>query len=213
MSPLPLHQQLYLMAHDEEGGALIHVPSLGLGLAGAIVLDLMLAERLVVHEGVVWARAEQPTGDPLTTTVLQAIDHLEKPRSLLFWVRLISTDAYDRVSGGLISGGMLTRTTVRRRIGVKKDVFVPTDPGVTARIQSTVLHLYHGRSAGDPVTAALCGLIGVLCLERTLDSAEGTTNQVRKRLRQVAEDHVEPARMVLDLIADLLGEAAIAVHR
>ena len=213
MSQLPLHQQLYLMAHDDQGGAYIHLPSLGLGLAGAIVLDLMLAERLAVHEGVVWARAEQPTGDPLTNTVLQAIDHLENQRSLLFWIRLISTDAYDRVSGGLISGGLLSRTTTKRRLGTRKDVFVPTDLGVSARIQSTVLHLFHGRSAGDPATAALCGLIGVLCLERTLDSAEGTANQVRKRLRQVADEHVPSARIVLDLVGDLLGEAAVAVNR
>lgn len=212
MSPLPLHQQLYLTAHDEQGNAYIHLSSLSLGLAGAIVLDLLLSERMVVHEGLVWAHPDHATGDPLTTTVLQAIDHLEKHRSMLFWVRLISSDAYDRVSGGLISAGLLSRVT-RRKMGVRKDVFVPSDPGATARILSNALHLYHGRTAGDPLTAALCGLIGVLGLERGLDSAQGTTNQVRKRLRQVADEHAPAAGPILDLVGDLLGEAAIAVSR
>ena len=63
MPTLPLHQELFLLAHDERGNALIPTPSLSLGLSGAVLLDLMLSGRIVVHSGLPAVQRPAPVGD------------------------------------------------------------------------------------------------------------------------------------------------------
>jgi Golgi phosphoprotein 3 (GPP34) len=208
---LPLHQELYLVAHDNKGNPLIHLPLLSLGLAGAVLLDLMLTERIVVHGGLPAVHISQPVGEPVSDTIIQAILRAPEPRTLVYWIPTVSKDIYDRVSGGLVAGGLLSRTS-RRRMGVRTDVLAPTEPGKRARIQSDVQHAVNGRWATEPASGVLCGLIGVLRLERTL-GIEGQTADVLRRLRELSDTHYPESGPVFDLILDLLGESATAAFR
>ncbi|WP_043627636.1 GOLPH3/VPS74 family protein [Nonomuraea candida] len=62
MTRLPLHHDLYLLAHDQSGKPLVHASSLALGLAGAALLDLLLAGRIVPSAGRLAVRP-LPSGD------------------------------------------------------------------------------------------------------------------------------------------------------
>ncbi len=86
--PLMLHQEVLLLAlHDGPGtfSSGMYIYAVG----GAMLSELMLIERIVVHQGkeqTVAVVDGSPTGCELLDEVLQAIDTSTKPRGLQHWV-------------------------------------------------------------------------------------------------------------------------------
>jgi len=208
---LPLYQTLFLTAHDEHGAPLIHLPSLGLGLAGAAVLDLMLDKRLALQNTQAWALVAEPFGDLVTDTLVRTLGRDGAPYPLAFWLKAGAAGMYDQVAHVLIGEGRLTVGS-RRRFGLRRQVLVPTDPVTRARIQTNLLHVFHGRLSGDPAWAALCGLVGALRLERTMD-VETNTHDTLTRLRWIANTQYPDCAVVLAVMEDLLGDTAVAAYR
>jgi hypothetical protein len=208
---LPLYQALFLTAHDAHGEPLVHLPSLGLGLAGAAVLDLMLDKRLVLRGAQPAVLHGEPFGDLVTDTLVRTLGTGPAQRPVAAWLRSGSVGMYDQVVHVLVGAGLITVET-RRRLGLRRQLVPATDRVTLARMQTDLLHVYHGRRPGEPTWAALAGLIGVLRLERTLDT-DDPGHEAAARLRWLAEAYVPESKPVLAAIEDLLGETAIASFR
>jgi hypothetical protein len=208
---MPLYQAVFTCAHDKHGEALIHLPSLSLGLAGAAVLDLMLDKRLALRGGQASALLAEPFGDLVTDTLIRTLGRDGAARPLAFWLRAGAVGMYAQVAHVMTTSGQLTVSS-HRKLGVRRQVLLPADPVAPARMQTDLLHVFHGRHSGEPTWAALCGLIGVLRLERTLD-LELSTHAKLARLRRIADTQFPDCAVVLTAIEDLLGETAIAALR
>ena len=208
---MPLYQALFLTAHTEQGEPLIHLPSLGLGLAGAAVLDLVLDRRLGLRGGRPAVLIAAPFGDLVTDTLVRTLGRDGAAYPLGHWLRAGAAGMYDQVAHVLIGENRLTVAN-RRRLGVRRQLLVPTDPVTLARMQTDLLHVYYGRQPGEPGWAALCGLIGVLRLERRLDLDTGT-GETLTRLRAIATGSFPECAAVLSALEDLLGETAVAAFR
>ena len=213
---MPLYQAVFCCAHDEHGQALIHLPSLSLGLAGAAVLDLMLDKRLALRGGQASVLLDEPFGDLVTDTLIRTLGRDGAARPLAFWLRAGAVGMYAQVAHVMTASGQLTVSSgTHRTLGVVRrhvQVLLPSDPVTLARMQTDLLHVVHGRRSGEPTWAALCGLIGVLRLERILDLELGTHAKLA-RLRRIAETQFPDCAAVLTTIEDLLGETAIAALR
>ena len=208
---LPLYQALFLTAHDEHGEPLIHRPSLGLGLTGAALLDLMLDKRLALQDNQAWAPDAEPCGDLVTDTLVRTVGRDGARRPLAAWLREGTAGMYGQVAHVLTTSGQVVPGTYRR-LGLRRQVMIPTDPVIRARMQTDLLHVYHGRRTGGPSWAALCGLIGVLRLQRALDVETGT-HETLTRLRWIANTQVPDCAAVLAAIKALHGDMALAAYR
>jgi hypothetical protein len=201
MDRLRLHQELFLFAHDDDGNPYIHQPSLSAGLAGAVLLDLVLADNLAISDGKVAVRGRHPLGDPVADGLLAAIAETHDRRHLSSWIRAIAGDIYHRSSGGLLAAGLLSRMTSRRSFGRRQDLLRPTDR-----------YAVYGRTYPDLQCAALCGLVAAVRVERCLHF-NLPASEIVTTLRRIAEQNCPQAIDVLAAVDATIGQLAVQVYR
>jgi hypothetical protein len=234
---LPLHAELYLMAHDDDTGRqLINEHSLAIGLAGALLLELSFTGR--VHIG--WAfdhklrqwRPEPgrlavvrtgPTPSPLLDAALAAVERTVRIQTcgdqLRAWLRgFAASDLCDRVRADMIMVGLLRRTQVRRYAGlVRTETYLPVHERYAVRARAHVRDAvaYHERAgrhraAPDDQTVALCGLTAALELAEFLYDGR-SIRELTDWLRYVVDEHDEPAiRAVVTAVDAGRGDLAVA---
>ncbi|MEV6349600.1 GPP34 family phosphoprotein [Actinoplanes sp. NPDC051851] len=145
-APLPLHAELYLIAHDDDTGRLhINEQVLAIGLAGALLLELTFARRveigweyneftrewmpapgrLFITEPVPRGGQAAPTGSPLLDAALASVDQLARaqPRGehLRSWLGdFSSSQLYHRTQASMITASLIRRAQLRRLGGLRK---------------------------------------------------------------------------------------------
>ncbi|GAA1582925.1 GOLPH3/VPS74 family protein [Actinoplanes couchii] len=240
-SGLPLHAELYLLAHDDDTGALlINQQALELGLAGALMLELAFAEHVAVGYRYDEFRSEwQPrpghltrcrteaTGNTLLDAALAAIEQTRRRHSddehLRAWLcSFAAADLYERARAALVAVGLLQRVQRRRLAGlVRSEVYLPVHYGFAvrarARIRNAVAHhtqtARHRPSSPSDQTAALCGLVNALELAEFLYDAMPLSD-LSRWLGQVAEhqNHVAVTAVVQAVDAGR-GDLAVVAFR
>ncbi len=112
--PLTLVEEIVLLSLNDETGAHFPLPpsALGYGLAGAILSDLIMAERIAVDEGSVKILNSQTTNNPLLDPWLQRIVDEPYVHSIHYWISAIADEKRDiesSVLDHLIERGILIR--------------------------------------------------------------------------------------------------------
>jgi len=213
---LPLHAELYLLAHDDDTGELlINQQSLAIGLAGALLLELSLKGHVAIgyvynefsrvwqpQPGRLTVRRPGPAGSMPLDNALAAVERTVRTQfsgdQLRAWLRsFAATDLYERVRAALVAVGLLQRTQ-RRRLGglVKTDIYLAVHPGYAVRARAHVkdavaYHRQRGRhqyAAPDDQCVAMCGLIAALELAEFLYEAT-STRELTQWLRHVVTQH------------------------
>ncbi|MCF6472331.1 GPP34 family phosphoprotein [Nonomuraea sp. MG754425] len=138
MNRLPLHHDLYVLAHDQAGRPLIHQSSLALGLAGAALLDRL------------------PAGS----------DPPPEARSLI--KQVAANAVYERTRRGLLDTGVLVGVRGRRMGMLPYTRYELADIASAVRASSGVRSAVEGWKPADARSAGLCGLVAVLRLEAEL---------------------------------------------
>lgn len=164
---LSLRDDLFLLAHDDAGRLIASEAGLGAGLAGATLIDLLLASKVAVEEGRLIVIDQGGTGDEETDATIEAIRANTAPIGPRAWVSWISHGAYQRVAESLIAAKVVRRATVRRLGLLSATRHLPTDSDDLVRVRGRVRYAIHG-SQPDASTSALCGLVRVLRLESSL---------------------------------------------
>ncbi|MEV0968266.1 GOLPH3/VPS74 family protein [Microtetraspora glauca] len=106
-----LTDDLFFVMHDSvTGRTRLHPRLASLGLAGAVISELMLAERatldLASGQDRLYATSRDATGDPLTQSVL---DHLiaEPQHPVATWLHFFARTIYADVTGRMIAAKLL----------------------------------------------------------------------------------------------------------
>ena len=125
---LPLADDLFLTAHDTvKGKSLLTPATLGLGLAAALIGELVFWRRLDLIDGKLALIDDRPTGDPATTAVLDQLLREGHHRAVRDWISFLATGiATDLVERRLSRAGLLHRQEKRGLLGTKVS-FVPAD--------------------------------------------------------------------------------------
>jgi hypothetical protein len=125
---LPLADDLFLTAHDTvKGKSLLTPATLGLGLAAALIGELVFWRRLDVVDGKLAMIDDRPTGDPATTAVLDQLLREGHHRAVRDWIAFLATGiATELVERRLSRAGLVQRQERRGLLG-SKVAFVPTD--------------------------------------------------------------------------------------
>ena len=202
--PLPLGDDLYLCAHDAPRGRCLLTPAtLGLGLAAALLGELVLWRRLDLRDNHMTVIDDRATGDPATTAVLGQLMRESHHRRLRDWISFLATGvATELVERRLARAGLIRREEKRGLLGTKVR-FVPTDdsvagwPGTRIRIAATRGELL------DSPDLVLTGLV----------LATGLDQHVLVTLEAGERDHLydQLRRRMPAMLQHLVGHAEAAV--
>src|SRR5438128_836344 len=105
-----LAEDLFLLVcHEASGKARISTAYLDLGLGGALLLDLVLSDRIALVDDHVAVVDRTTVGDPLLDAALGAIAEEARPREPEYWVRHLAKGARATVQSRLVAAGVLER--------------------------------------------------------------------------------------------------------
>ncbi|SCF19215.1 Golgi phosphoprotein 3 (GPP34) [Micromonospora viridifaciens] len=220
---LPLRDELFLLGHnDDTGHPHIHRQALAVGLAGAVLIDLFLAGRLVLdpHDdtrpaGERWLRlhSDQPVGDLIADSAIAAIRYGRTAPPVKVFLRRFADDLYERTRAGLVAAGILRHST-RRRFGglARTDIYLATDTKWPVVARARLRYLARGRERPDNHTAALAGLVATLGLAEHLYLDDDTTT-LTARLKAVADQHHQSVRDITAAVDAAVGDLATATYR
>lgn len=203
MYRLPLRDELFLLAHRDDGRPRLHERAMNLGLAAAQLADLVVAGALHVMEGAVRVHESQGVGDRLADDALERVARIEPPRTVRACLDRTAGSLYGRTADALLADGLLTRTS-RRRLGVLPGIRYQADAAVAAQVRGRVRYAVQRFQEADPQCATLCGLLRALRLEATL-AINAPSAELLGRLGEIDRNQYPPLGDVVDGLGRALG--------
>jgi Golgi phosphoprotein 3 (GPP34) len=148
--------ELYLIAHHELTGRAHLAPrAVGLGLAGALLAELVLSGAITVHADAVASAAPGQADDELTAAVAGQITAENPPRPVSDWLAFLARTAAGDVAARLAAAGYLAAAPRRPW---KTSRFVPVDPDCAFAPVARLKAALHPDRPGDTQAVALAGL-------------------------------------------------------
>lgn len=208
-----LRDQLYLLAHERDGLPKTHLPSLRLGLAAAVVIDLIHAERISVTEGRIHVNPTFVTlSDSISAATLTAIINAGQANDLRACLRWLASDIYERTRGSLYAAGHLLRREQKRLLGGKDEIWRARQPDVTVFIAGPLFRALHSNALIDTPTYALAGLLRALHLQDVI-GVNLHRNDLLAYLGELANRSSSSVRETLHILDRLIGDVATAAFQ
>jgi hypothetical protein len=215
---LALADSLFLIGWgDNPRGPRLHRQALGVGLAGALLGELMLAGLLDVDpEGMLEVR-RGTAPDSVTGEALQAmLGHPQHP-AVGIWLEVLGQTAVDLVGGRLTVAGLLTRRARRLVRGIRVE-FEATDR-VTAAWPGVRLaeHLTRGPDPSDLMglrepDRVLVGLVHACGLIPHVLWDPRTAGPGHERVAATVADLPPGPRALVDAVGAAVAKAALAAR-
>ncbi|WP_433828705.1 GOLPH3/VPS74 family protein [Actinoplanes sp. CA-015351] len=121
-----LADQYYLIAHeDRTGRSRLHPRATGLGLAAALLSELVLEGRIGVADNELFIVDRHPPRDALTHDVLDLLSAQSQHTDVRTWLAFLSQDAGLRVAERLMRVGAVEMVTRRRMLGSTQTLYMP----------------------------------------------------------------------------------------
>jgi plasmid stability protein len=218
MTSVALADELLLLAYDDQTGRCsVSLIALDLGMAAAVLLDLILHGRVEVANRMLVPVNPSPTGHETNDEVLQRI-WAEHPQPAAFWLQRLRHNLRQHVLESLIAQGV-----VRDEDETAWDVLrVHRYPMINASAEKEARTRLSAALAGDRVpderTAALAALVAAVRMEPTLGLTGEAVAKAHQQLEQIAAAAGFTAGTVVEQstvrpsVAFLLGELYSAVR-
>jgi Golgi phosphoprotein 3 (GPP34) len=195
---LALADELFMMAHDlQTGKTRVPDPALGIGLASALLAELMFAGALVISSGQLGLGEYGPPRDRLSEALYEQTrnDLYEQQVSVREWLASHRRPVHDLVADRLIRAGEMHRD-VGRRFGRTVVRYLPVrPPNALIRTQRLPSYLRHRVEVTEPdVVVAL--LMRVMAPDRNLLELDGPGTEY---LEQLAPALQVPLRELLTI--------------
>jgi hypothetical protein len=115
-----LADQYFLIAHeDRTGRSRLHPRATGLGLAAALLGELILEGRIGIVDGDLVLLDRHPPGDALAHNILDLLVAQPRHREVRTWLAFLSQDAAGRVGERLTRTGAVEAVTRRRMLSTQ----------------------------------------------------------------------------------------------
>ncbi len=204
-----LADDLYLLAHHEVTGRPHLQPrAVGLGLAGALLAELMLAGCVRLQAQQIVSAGRCPLPDGLARSVLRLVVSERGQHAAREWLLFLARTAADDVAGRLEQSGYLARAASRRPWRAHRWV-----PATSESAFAPVLRVKSALDPSRPASAqnvALAGLAEACGLGRhlALYLPDGVHRRIEQATRQLHPD-------LRDLIAHTQAavDSALLSHR
>jgi hypothetical protein len=217
-TPVRLADQLFLAAHDHDTGHLqarLHRSGLELGLAGALLSELVLERRLDVQQGRVVLVSRAPVHDILAQTVLADVVtemHVARqPHTVRIWLVYLSHSTVAQVKNRLCFSGVLQELPGRRWWGGTAHRYRATDINQALGPEAAVHSLLtHGQHTNNSMTAMAFAALADACgLLPKLTWWHEQRIGLRKRLAVIRTQLPPALRELVDQTEAAVGDAVV----
>lgn len=158
-----LADEFFLVAHDDVTGKChLHPRIVALGLAGALLGELVLFRHVTVRSGVVVVIDSRPPDNALTHTVLDHLLSEPEPHPVRTWLAFLAQTSCDGVAGRLERAGYLSHIPSRRPW--RSGRWVPNDMSAAAWPRTRLERLMTdsgSMTVSDGVLAGLAAATGL----------------------------------------------------
>lgn len=186
---LDLAEELLLLALEDESGRINQAASttLPFGLAGAMLMDLTLRERLGMEGDRVVVLDASPTGDGVLDSALWEIEADEKSRKAQHWVRKLGGwRPKDRVTEQLLERGVLRLQEDYVLWLIPYNRHLPMDTSAELELRARLRDIVINGRTPDARSAALLSLIKSCNLVEDV-FGRADRKRVRERLDEISE--------------------------
>ena len=187
----PLADEFFRLAHNNvTGKPRLHSRATELGLAAALLGELIFGNRIALHRGVLEVVDDRPPRDAVAHDALDQLITQPQHTAVRVWLDFLSRGAYEGVTQRLWRAGHLRPETTRRRLR-RAVTWVPTDVNTAAWPWARLSHGIAGQEPLDQADAFLIGLAAATGLDEDLLENGGTTAQYLRRLIATAPQQVQ----------------------
>ena len=166
-----LADDFYCVAHDDlTGRARLHSRGLGLGLAGALLGELVLCDGLAVREGELWVTDPWAAPEALAAQTLAQIDTYVQHRKVATWLAYLAQSAAPMVAQRLRAAGILERVEFRTLggLGPQRSAYRPRNVNTMAWRPVRLAGQLTGPDPIGPADVLLAGLVAATGLLPTV---------------------------------------------
>ena len=205
MRRLTLVDSFFFLGHDEfTGRPVLSRTSLGIGLAGAALCDLLFTDRITVETGKVRAIATRPPGIPTADHVFSEIVSETGTYRVRDWVDHLRAELPSIAADNLVALGLVRRTP---RL-LRRFRYPPEDLLVSTAARSKARAAVFAIDRPDPHAACLALLAWTAGVD---DLCEPELDRARVRAWMEDTHHAMPRR-IADVIAGVAAVAAAVVY-
>ena len=183
-------EEIILLLLDDEDGSFAHVPRLALNyaLAGGVLMDLAMDNRIDTDLEKLTLIDGAPTGDSLLDPTLADIQSIEE-RNLSFWVERTAHNGdaiREEALARLVSEGILEERDERFLWVFKSRRYPAVQGEVEREVKLRIMGVLFSDEIPDPrdvmiiCLADACGIFSRLLSREELDRASARIEQVRK---------------------------------
>ncbi|WP_432833158.1 GOLPH3/VPS74 family protein [Dactylosporangium sp. CA-092794] len=203
-----LADDFFLIAHDDRTGrSRLSQRAVELGLAGAMLGELILEQRIMIEGARLRVIGHEPPPDPLAHTNLATMIAEPQHREVRTWLLFLGQTAVDAVGQRLARAGLVEQARVRRLL-VSSTRWLAVDMNLPA---GRVERLRRLLTVGEPMRVADTTLAG-------LTDATGLSRHVMwdrdpiglKRLRQAITTLPPPLRDLILQVEQAVGDAVLS---
>jgi hypothetical protein len=207
---LSIAEKFLLIAHHPERGRFI-IPStyLQYGLAGAILLDLTISDRIETDGTKLSLKRSRPTTDPLLQEVTALMSQSTEPRKTGYWIRMLGV-RYNKYLLQLLkglAGKRLLRIEEKKFLGLipyRKSYLLEsyTRSNLVRQLRSEIM-AYRG-VPGENFPLAV--MVASCRMQRIVTTNRDELKQIRSQLKLMAREHP-----VSDAVAQTVSQVQAAV--
>ncbi|GII25605.1 GOLPH3/VPS74 family protein [Planosporangium mesophilum] len=203
-----LADDFFLLAHDERDARPRLSPrAVELGLAGAMLGELVLERRVTVEGALLSVVRWDPPADALAHTTLATVTSEPEHREVRTWLSYLGRTAVESVGQRLVRAGVMRQTQSRRLLKTVNRYLV-NDLNLPA---ARVLRLRRVLTGAEPMyvaDATVIGLAAATGLTRHVlwDGAPASVKQVHAAVRSLPP----PFRDLVATVEEAVGDAVLA---
>ncbi len=184
-------EEVMLLLLDDEDGSFLPVPewSVQCALAGAVLMDLALEDRIDTDLDSLILVDGKPTGDPLLDPALERIAASAEVRDARYWVENTASrgdEIREAALARLVETGILDREEDRFLWGCRSRRYPTIDGRAEREVKLRIMGVLLSDEIPDPRDIVIiclcdaCGIFNDLLSARELERARGRIDQVRK---------------------------------
>jgi len=212
MHALPLADELFLVGHDPYSGKpQVSDSALDTGLAGAVLAELALAERIHVDDDtVITVRDQRPHGERVSDAALAEILKQRDLHPVRAWVEYLRDHARTMVAPRLVHTGLIER--VQARSMLKQVVKYPAkDPLRAASAEARLRYVLDHPGNLDVHTAMLGGMVMAVGLDYKLGG--GSPREIRDNLTRMLRILRPDLRSLIVGVESAVAALALSARR